>query len=290
MVGMATESLGEIVAAGSSEASKMRRGVLSNALRYFATHDGGKLEDFVDLLKDLPPEATGGISKASDLATKMADTVLAAMATDPLLAHNGDALDPGVLFGIGAASGRTRISVLNLVGLPSLATQQQFVNQLAMTLFAWLKKHPCPPDRPLTGLLVVDEAKDFVPSQSSTVCKASLMRLSAQGRKYGLGLVFATQAPRSIDHNIIANCTTQFFGKANSPAAIEAVQDQLKLRGGGGGDIARLPRGRFYIHTEGMTGPEKVDVPLCLSCHLSSPLDEDGVLERAKDARRRLGR
>jgi hypothetical protein len=290
MVGMATESLGEIVAAGNSEASKMRRGVLSNALRYFATHDGGRLEDFVDLLKDLPPDAMGGISKASDLAAKMADALLAAMAIDPLLAHSGDALDPGVLFGLGAAPGKTRISVLNLVGLPSLATQQQFINQLAMTLFAWLKKHPCPPDRPLTGLLVVDEAKDFVPSQSSTVCKASLMRLAAQGRKYGLGLIFATQAPRSIDHNIIANCTTQFFGKANSPAAIEAVQEQLKLRGGGGGDIARLPRGRFYLHSDGMTGPEKVDVPLCLSCHLSSPLDEDGVLKRAKDARRHLGR
>jgi DNA helicase HerA-like ATPase len=89
-----------------------------------------------------------------------------------------------------------------------------------MGLFSWIKRHPAPPNIPLRGLLVIDEAKDFIPAGKAVACKESLLRLTAQARKYGLGLIFATQAPKSIDHNILTNCSTQFFGKANSPAAI----------------------------------------------------------------------
>jgi hypothetical protein len=71
-------------------------------------------------------------------------------------------------------------------------------------------------------------------------------------------LIFrATQAPKSIDHQIIANCATQFYGRAASPAAIQTVQEQIKLRGGSGTDIATLTRGTFYAYTEGMKAPPR---------------------------------
>jgi DNA helicase HerA-like ATPase len=154
-----------------------------------------------------------------------------------------------------------------------------------MTLFTWIKKNPAPVDKPLRGLLVIDEAKDFVPSRGSTPCKASINRLAAQARKYGLGLIFATQAPKSIDHNIIANCSTQFYGRANSPAAIEVIQEQLSQRGGGGQDIAKLTRGQFYIASETLTTPTKILTPLCLSYHPPTPLDEAEVMQRAITSR-----
>jgi hypothetical protein len=210
----------------------------------------------------------------------MADLLRAEVQKNVLLRQSGTALDPAVLFGDGTMN-RPRISVINFTGLPSLESQQQFLNQLAMTLFTWIKKHPAPPERPLRGLLIIDEAKDLVPSGKSVPCKASILRLAAQARKYGLGLIFATQAPKSIDHNIIANCSTHYYGKANSPAAIDAIREQLKSRGGSGHDIATLKTGCFYVYTEGLQAPVKVVIPLCLSHHPASPLDETEVLKRA---------
>ena len=260
--------------------------ILDAALRFFAQQGGGELDDFLDVLADLPEEASLKISTATRVATSLSDSLRAAAQTNPLLRDEGEPLDPGVLFGLG--SRRTRVSVLSMVGLPGLEAPLQFVNQLAMSLFTWVKKNPCPADRPLRGLLVIDEAKDFVPSVGSTPCKESLIRLAAQGRKYGLGVVFATQAPKSIDHNVIANASTQFYGKASSPAAIDTVEEQLRARGCTRPDVARLPSGRFYLAAKGMRAPVQIAVPLCLSHHPASPPDETDVLRRAAASRARL--
>jgi hypothetical protein len=263
----------------------LKRGILKAALLYFAQNGGGRLPDLIDLLSDLPPEAGGGIADAGKKAQAMADSLRAEVLNNPLLRQTGVALDPAILFNLGQSSGKTRISILNFVGLPSIGAQQQFLNQLFMTLFTWIKKNPAPTDQPIRGLLILDEAKDFVPSAQSTPCKASLNRLVAQARKYGLGLVFATQAPKSIDHNIIANCSTQFYGRANSPAAIDVIQEQLRQRGGSGQDIARLERGQFYVVSESLATPTKILTPLCLSHHPPTPLDEIAVLNQAKACR-----
>jgi DNA helicase HerA-like ATPase len=177
--------------------------------------------------------------------------------------------------------------VINLVGLVGLEAQRQFLNQLAMTLFSWLKKHPTPPGRALRGLLVIDEAKDFVPSQGSTTCKASLMRLAAQARKYHLGVVFATQNPKEIANTIIGNCSTQYYGKAGSPEAIKVVRDQIQLRGGCGDDVPALPRGTFYAYNADakLSAPVKVRIPMCLSHHRANPLEEQEILRRAARSR-----
>lgn len=260
--------------------------ILNAALRLFTKQGGGDLTAFLDLLADLPEEATLKISTARKVSTTLVDSLRAAVQTNPLLHDEGEPLDPGILFGLGAP--RTRVSVLSLVGLPGIDAPLQFVNQLAMTLFTWVKKNPCPADRPLRGLLVIDEAKDFVPSLSSTPCKESLIRLAAQGRKYGLGVVFATQAPKSIDHNVIANASTHFYGKASSPAAIDTVEEALRSRGATRVDVARLSSGRFYLAGKGMSAPVKIAVPLCLSHHPASPPDEGDVLRRAAASRARV--
>ncbi|MEM1256061.1 MAG: ATP-binding protein [Cyanobacteria bacterium P01_H01_bin.21] len=280
-IDMARDSLQGVVAAGKGNAAQIKRGVLRNALEHFAKTRGGNLEYFAEFLRDLPEEANGRIKNAAKRAEEMADLLNAEIANNPLLRQSGTALDPATLFGL-ENSAKTRLSVINFIGLPGLSQQQQFLNQLAMTLFTWIKKNPAPLDKPLRGLLVIDEAKDFLPSQQFTPCKSSLNRLAAQARKYGLGIIFATQAPKSIDHNIIANCSNQFYGRANSPAAISVVQDQIRQRGGHGDDIAKLKRGQFYIASENLNPPIKVATSLCLSHHPSSPLDETEVLKRAR--------
>jgi len=50
-----------------------------------------------------------------------------------------------------------------------------------------------------------------VPSGKATACKASAQSLAAQARKYGLGMMFATQTPKGIDNKIVSNCTTHVY-------------------------------------------------------------------------------
>jgi len=286
-VAMICESLTQLVARGQSQASQQKRGILSKALRYLAQHGGGRLAELIALMEDLPPEAGLGVANESKLALQIADSLKVELETNPLLRSHGASFDPAVLLGAGQSSDRVRISVINLVGLPGLEAQRYFLNQLAMTLFSWIKKYPDPGKQPLRGLLVIDEAKDFVPSQKSSVCRESLVRLTAQARKYHLGLVFATQNPKEIDNRIVANCSTHFYGKVNSPAAIETVRDLIRGKGGSGDDVPRLSRGQFYVHNSDadIKCPTKLLVPLCLSRHPSSPLDEASILRKASESR-----
>lgn len=281
MLDMARSSL-EPIAIGN-RVDKVRQGVLGAALRFFAKQGGGTLDRFIAVLSELPADANTGYEKAEKMARDAADRLRAETETNPLFRGDGKALDPRLL--LQGNAGKVRVSVINLNGLPDQGSQQQFINQLSMTLFSWIKKNPAR-GRALQGLLVIDEARDFVPSGKSVPGKDNLMRLVAQARKYGLGIIFATQAPKSIDHNVIANCSTQFYGRQNSPAAIDTVKDQLTQRGTSGNDVAKLPRGVFYAFTEGLPAAIKIQTPLCLSHHPSSPPDETEILSKAEVSRR----
>ncbi|ADE14624.1 ATPase-like protein [Nitrosococcus halophilus Nc 4] len=281
---MAQATLKDIVAPGESASSHYKMGVLTSALKFFALQGGKTLPDLIAILSNLPAEVSQGISSASRFGSEMAQRLQAEIESNPLFQQEGPALNPALLFG-DAALKRPRVSVINLAGLPDLRTQQQFLNQLAMTLLNWITRHPAPPSMPVQGFLVMDEAKEFIPAEKSAPCKENLLRLADHAPTCGLGLIFATQAPKNIDSLVMANCFTQFFGKASAPATIEAVQEQLKMRGGKGDDIPTLEAGHFYFHTEGMPAPEKIAVPWCLSYHPPNPLEKSEVLQRAAASR-----
>ena len=134
----------------------------------------------------------------------------------------------------------------------------------------------------MRGLLVVDEARDFIPGMSKSPCRESFIRLTAQARKYGLGLVFATQAPKDIHHGIVSNCATSFYGKGNSPAVINAIKELLKNKGGHGDYIARLRQGHFYMHNADVTRtPIKIAASLSLSHH-HEPLAPEAIVVLAR--------
>lgn len=287
-ISMVSGSLADILKLGPNAKDQNKRGILRKSLRFFVEQGGIGLLKYIELLADLPPQATLGIDREAVLARELSDRLRVLEEIDPMISEAGEVLDPALLFGDDAPRPNTRVSIINLGALGPLETQQRFVGQLATTLFAWIKKYPKPPGRSLRGLLIIDEAKDLVPARQSTPCKDSLMRLTAQARKYHLGVVFATQNPREIDNTIIGNCSTQFYGKASSPAAIQTIREQLAARGGSGEGIGRMEKGVFYVFNAdaGMRAPEKISVPLCLSHH--HPLDGDEVLERAIQSRRRL--
>ena len=263
---------------GTGQKAFLRQGVLADSLRAFARRGGGSLDDLIGLLAELPEEISK-IGNAPKLAGEIANQLLAVIATNPLLQLAASSLNPQRLFC--GHDNKTRISVISLAGLGSDEARQSFVNQLQMTLFTWIKQNPSPTGR----LYVLDEAQNFAPSQAGTACKASALSLVAQARKYGLGMIFATQLPKGIDNSIVSNCTTHVYGRMSSPATIQATQELMSAKGGAADDIARLTKGEFYFSTDGFNRPVKVHTPLCLSWHPPNPPTADEVIKKARSKR-----
>jgi hypothetical protein len=288
-VDAAVEALAPRVSANkASPKANREKAVLTEALRYFAqcadayaqaadANAATDLDDFIALLAKFPREASTLIG-APGTAADLADRLSIARINDPLFGGAGQAADPGVLL-TPPPGKRARISVISLIGLEEEAQRQSFVSQLQMALFSWVKKHPAG-DRPLGGLLVMDEAQTLAPAVGSTASTQSTLRLASQARKYGLGLMFATQAPKSLHNQVPGNATTQFFGLLNSPAQIDAAKQLARAKGGDVPEIGRLSRGQFYLATEGR-GFELINAPMCLSYHPPSPLTEEEVIARA---------
>ncbi|MFI7076506.1 helicase HerA domain-containing protein [Micromonospora sp. NPDC049903] len=252
--------------------------VLRKAVEHYGRRGGSRLKGLIDTLADLP-DGLIDLDDADKIGLGLAQTLTAAMVNDPLFGGEGTPMDPGVLL-TPEPGKRARISVISLVGLPSDDVRQSFVNQLQMALFAWIKRNPAG-DRPLLGLLIMDEAQTFAPSSAMTACTQSTLALVAQARKYGLGLIFATQAPKSLHNRIPGNAATQLYGLMNSPTQIETAREMARAKGGDVPDISRLTVGEFYLAAEG-AAPRKIRTPLALSHHPRSPLTVEEVLTRAR--------
>lgn len=268
------------VAANTAKAMR-GQAVLRQALRYYGRHGASaSLGGLIALLRDLP-EGVSELTGASAIAADLAENLEAARINDPLFGGAGESVDPGTLL-TPAPGKRARVSVISFVGLPGEEKRQGFVNQLQMALFSWIKRNPAG-DRPLGGLLVMDEAQTLAPSGPITACTRSTLMLASQARKYGLGLVFATQAPKGLHSQIPGNAATQFFGLLNAPVHIEAAREMARFKGGDVPDISRLSSGQFYVAVEGQPF-RKARTPLCLTHHPASPLPTEDVIARAMQA------
>ncbi|MFC4071305.1 helicase HerA domain-containing protein [Actinoplanes subglobosus] len=265
---------------GRTRKAEQGRAILKEALIHYARRNQETtLRGFIGMLDDLPPYATSFGEQATKVSAELGQALTAAMVIDPLFGGIGQAIDPGEL--LRPREGRrARVSVISMIGLPSEEQRQSFVNQLQMALFAWVKKNPAG-ERPLGGLFVMDEAQTLAPSGAMTACTRSTLSLASQARKYGLGLVFATQSPKGLHNQIPGNAATQCYGLMNAPVQIEAAREMARAKGGDVPDISQLRTGEFYVALEGQPFA-KLRTPLCLSHHPKSPPTADEVLERAR--------
>jgi hypothetical protein len=279
-VDSAVDALAPRAQVAANTAKAMRgQAVLRQALRHYGRHGGSaSLAGLIALLRDLP-EAVSELTGAPAIAADLAENLEAARINDPLFGGTGESADPGSLL-TPAPGKRARVSVISFVGLPGEEKRQGFVNQLQLALFSWIKRNPAG-DRPLGGLLVMDEAQTLAPSGPITACTRSTLMLASQARKYGLGLVFATQAPKGLHSQIPGNAATQFFGLLNAPVHIEAAREMARFKGGDVPDISRLSSGQFYVAVEGQPF-RKTCTPLCLTHHPASPLSTEDVIARAQ--------
>ena len=279
---IATSSIADMIIDGASGTAKKQTAILKGTLRAFARRKGATIRDLAAMLREPSDDVIEHYEKGDKLARDLAERLYAEIENDPLIGGTGAPLDPAALLR-SRKPGKTRVSVVSLVGLPSYDQKRRFVDQLSSALFSWIKKNPAPPGG-ILGLFVMDEAKDFVPSGKRVPGKENVGRLAAQARKYGLGLLFATQEPKSIEHSIVSNCSTLLAGKMSSPAAISALEQLLADKGATATDVGKLPRGTFYFGT-GAEKPRKIATSLCLSYHPSTPPTEAQVLELARSSK-----
>jgi Helicase HerA, central domain len=263
---------------GSTVKTKIGMAVLRQAVVHHARTGSRSLPGLIEVLADLP-EGVSTLNDGRRIAADLAEALKAAMVNDPLFAGDGEPVDPGLLL-TPRAGKRARVSVISFVGLPSEEQRQNFVNQLQMELFAWIKRNPAG-DRPLGGLFVMDEAQTLAASGTLTASTRSTIVLASQARKYGLGLLFATQAPKGLHNQVVGNAMTQFFGRLNSPAQIAAANEMARAKGSPVADISRLERAQFYVASESF-GFRQVATPLCLTNHPASPLHLEEVIDRAR--------
>lgn len=116
---------------------------------------------------------------------------------------------------------------LNIIYLNAMYNDDQkhfFVASLAAEIHRWMISHAAS-EGGSRLLFYIDEARDFVPAGSKAPpAKMPLLRLLAQGRKFGVGCLFCTQSPRSLDYNVFGNCSTKIVGR------LEAAQDVGRVK------------------------------------------------------------
>ena len=84
------------------------------------------------------------------------------------------------------------------------------------------------PDLRTPTFIVIDEAHNLVPERkvspaSESLC-AKVVRIAAEGRKYGLFLIVVTQRPRKVDSNILAECDNLLLMRLTNQSDMEFAQ------------------------------------------------------------------
>ncbi|WP_025273585.1 helicase HerA domain-containing protein [Haloglycomyces albus] len=250
--------------------------VLRECLEGFARRGSGSMEDFIAFVRE------GNITESFDDSLKIADniaeTLTALSVNDRFFGGGYGTTDVSELL-TPENGARSRVSVVNLSGLPGDEPRQTFINRLNNALFSWVKKNPSSSGTP-QALLVLDEAQTIAPSQKSTASLQSTRTIASQARKFGLGLLVATQSPSGIDNQIIGNCMTHVYGRLVQPTQVKRAEEIAAGISSRKFNFQGLGRGEFYL--VGENAPNSAfHSRMCLTLHSPSAPSDDDVLDLA---------
>lgn len=131
-----------------------------------------------------------------------------------------------------AKPGKVPLNVVYLNALGNDDQKQFLVAALAAEIYRWMITTGSRGTRPRL-LFYLDEARDYIPAGTAKPpAKEPLLRLFAQGRKYGVACLFCTQSPRSVDYNVFGNCSTKIVGRLESAQDVTRVAEWFQKEGG----------------------------------------------------------
>lgn len=76
-------------------------------------------------------------------------------------------------------------------------------------------------------IIVIEEAHNFVPSTRNTLSKDILVKLSREGRKYGISLCFITQRPRYFDQTALSQSGNKVIFSLPNPDDVKHVIEDI---------------------------------------------------------------
>jgi uncharacterized protein len=142
---------------------------------------------------------------------------------------------------------------------------RQFSSQLVTSLFNDRKR------RGANGpqvLFLYDEADEFMPSTNTNLgpsyaaSKAAINMLARRGRKFGLGLSFATQRVAYLDTSILAQAHTYLISKLPRQYDREAVSNAFGLSEDMLRRTLKFSKGQWLLVSYEATGLENVPLPV----------------------------
>lgn len=108
-------------------------------------------------------------------------------------------------------------------------------------------------------LVVLEEAHNYLKSDSRSIASRTVQRIAKEGRKYGVGLLLVTQRPSELDETILSQCGTIIALRMNNSKdrsfVSGAIQDELRSL------VDLLPSlrvGEAIISGEGVKIPSRV--------------------------------
>ncbi|MFP4424768.1 MAG: helicase HerA-like domain-containing protein [Candidatus Woesearchaeota archaeon] len=141
-----------------------------------------------------------------------------------LLFQFGTPVDIEELFG--RKRDKTQISIIYLNTLTNQEEKEFFLTILATQLYQWMLSNPS--DK-LQGLFYIDEVAPYMPAGSEKpMPKPILLLLLKQARKYGIGIIIATQNPGDIDYKAFAQFGTWAIGRLTTKQDQKKIENALK--------------------------------------------------------------
>ncbi len=101
--------------------------------------------------------------------------------------------------------------------------QQFVVTSILQRIFNARRRREIPP-----LVLVVEEAHRFAPSAASVASSAVMRTLAAEGRKFGICLVVASQRPNRLDPTVLSQCVTSIVMKMKNPADLARIRESAE--------------------------------------------------------------
>lgn len=107
------------------------------------------------------------------------------------------------------------LSILDLSLVPSDVVHIA-IAVISRLIFEALQRHIKEQDKALPTVLVLEEAHSFVrkdadvgaSAQAADLCRQTFERIAREGRKFGLGLVLASQRPSELSPTVLAQCNS----------------------------------------------------------------------------------
>ncbi|MFN3383657.1 MAG: ATP-binding protein, partial [Archaeoglobaceae archaeon] len=101
--------------------------------------------------------------------------------------------------------------------------QTLIVSRIVSKLFELRKRGEVEP-----GMIVVEEAHNFIPEREKVVSTNALRAVASEGRKFGLGLMVISQRPARVDKNVISQCNTQIIMRVTNPNDLNAIKKGIE--------------------------------------------------------------